>query len=1255
MTDFVFRFRWVVCQLDSLCDLLDDDSRQKALKSLPPNLGQSYERILERLERQSPQLRETVKKVLLWLVCIKHPISLAALAEAVTIKNGDKTLDRNKIPTPRRLLRLCSSLIRTSAGNTMIELAHFSVREFLMDLAYPDASTKFSTYGIQTENETLTIAKSLLTYLCMEDFGGDCPDTAESRNEQEQQYSLRTFAASHWDDYAHGHYDDPYLMSLMKEFFQPSKSCQFLCWTHDMLLQDHGDLDGDEKETRYNSIISHGADTSTLHWACLLAIPAICDWLVTNGCDINKTSEYFGTPLHCAIIGPTIYFSDSDESVRYRDQWWSAESRKEVVEILLKANADPSLEVDLPLTNYGYATPIFAALRIGEIEYARSLLQHGAVLCKDSVEFIRSRTGLAQGESVLSVDPSTQNSPNSFGHFVKSDTYTDFQALFSVIRLENMRDQDAAWFFDLAARSKSSQTVELHKHSSIDLAIPQLQARLRTAASNGLADLVGKIIGSLNGSVDEPDESGNTALHLAAKSGYPEIVRMLLKQGADVRKSNEHGETPLNMAVLSDHLLVVAILLEAGGDIRTPNHKGSTAVHLAATLSTTRVLKLLDQYIKSVQFDFNTETKVGFTPLMIASDCSTVEVVEYISETYRGVNLHATKSEGENCLHVAIAGGSTEKARFFIGLGLDPNTCTNNGSTSFHIAAELQDNSEAMIDLLLSFPDTKPYARRHDGANPIHLLCQHPGNSELQVLNRLLASCPADGNTVNAQWEGHNQYAPLHCLVNCAGILPSMVSMIGVLCDRSDIDMNIQRTLGFTPLVDLVKRLSTEQLDEAGSTETLFRAVKLLLGKSATLDVVDLERLLEYICTVKASNVGLWSQDLLEQLLTRKADLTKANQSGQSGYALILQQLDEARTTAEQDNPGWLRNRQQSQLPTLPMPVEAYSAMLCTALDSINDDTVLSTYYLGHQILSIAIRAGNEDLIWKVLRCPIDVDKRDEEPAAPRTALEWACVVGCSRSIARELVKRSCKLLEYDFQGFPPIHLACSWGSKEMVLELLARGADPNKPDTHGNNALFWAVLQTRLLDIVDMLIKSNVNVNNNNKSGEAALHLAAKYGCHQVIKRLLTTDVDLSVKVPVKLDNEEHGFTALHFAAQSGCVETINLLLDSGRFPGVDIFTTNGKFTPLHCAVLNGNISAVKALLDHSTSQNLPDRFERRTPLHYAAVAGFGNIVQMLLKSGLDCQVVDDTGATPEILALSRGHRDIARMLHEHIAKQRQ
>ena len=78
------------------------------------------------------------------------------------------------------------------------------------------------------------------------------------------------------------------------------------------------------------------------------------------------------------------------------------------------------------------------------------------------------------------------------------------------------------------------------------------------------------VIGDLEGKpaaeryLDTPNKHGFTALHVAASSGFNDIVRMLIKAGADLQAVTHGGETALYLAVAQGHRDTAQILSDAG-------------------------------------------------------------------------------------------------------------------------------------------------------------------------------------------------------------------------------------------------------------------------------------------------------------------------------------------------------------------------------------------------------------------------------------------------------------------------------------------------------------------------------------------------------------------------------------------------------------------------------------------------------------------------------------------------------------------
>ncbi|KAL8902919.1 MAG: hypothetical protein Q9207_004287 [Kuettlingeria erythrocarpa] len=228
-------FRWVACQMDYLCELPNDSSRRKALRDLPPTLNATYERILRRVNATNKDVQALVSRTLRWIIHRKHSstarFGTAALCEAISIDLGDRKRDIDKISDKSEILRWCSSLVRKDANDDLLELAHFTVAEFLQQIG-PEDSGEFAAFRIGPNHGEDEIAKACLTYLSFEDFSqvGLVKDVMGRRFED---FPFRRYAVHFWHDYTRENLHDVEILSLTKRFMNPSKPSTLISWAQD--------------------------------------------------------------------------------------------------------------------------------------------------------------------------------------------------------------------------------------------------------------------------------------------------------------------------------------------------------------------------------------------------------------------------------------------------------------------------------------------------------------------------------------------------------------------------------------------------------------------------------------------------------------------------------------------------------------------------------------------------------------------------------------------------------------------------------------------------------------------------------------------------------------------------------------------------------------------------------------------------------------------------------------------------------------
>ncbi|CAB0030544.1 unnamed protein product [Trichogramma brassicae] len=207
------------------------------------------------------------------------------------------------------------------------------------------------------------------------------------------------------------------------------------------------------------------------------------------------------------------------------------------------------------------------------------------------------------------------------------------------------------------------------------------------------------------------DEFGLTHFHVACKLGYVDVVRKFLDLGQDpnllVRGTND---SPLILALVRYNMEVVKLLLRRGADQNLPNKNGLTPLHLtcqtdedAASYWPQHFIRINDELNQLVQV--NAQDKFGNTPLHFAVHHGKREKVEFLLR--RGANVNLVNAEGSTALHIACHRGyddATMELLFKINKQLDRpvrvNVADNWGRTPLQLA--VAKISPSNLDILVN-------------------------------------------------------------------------------------------------------------------------------------------------------------------------------------------------------------------------------------------------------------------------------------------------------------------------------------------------------------------------------------------------------------------------------------------------------------------------------------------------------------------------------------------------------------------------
>ncbi|KAJ9184358.1 hypothetical protein P3X46_004090 [Hevea brasiliensis] len=134
----------------------------------------------------------------------------------------------------------------------------------------------------------------------------------------------------------------------------------------------------------------------------------------------------------------------------------------------------------------------------------------------------------------------------------------------------------------------------------LDSDIPPHLRDLAFAAQVGDVNSLSGALDNLNGSIDEPVEDGDTALHLVCLYGYLPCVQLLLERGANLEAKDEDGAIPLHDACAGGFAEIVQLLLNSANSaecvkrmLETVDAEGDTPLHHAARGEHANVIRLL--------------------------------------------------------------------------------------------------------------------------------------------------------------------------------------------------------------------------------------------------------------------------------------------------------------------------------------------------------------------------------------------------------------------------------------------------------------------------------------------------------------------------------------------------------------------------------------------------------------------------------------------------------------------------------------
>ena len=226
-----------------------------------------------------------------------------------------------------------------------------------------------------------------------------------------------------------------------------------------------------------------------------------------------------------------------------------------------------------------------------------------------------------------------------------------------------------------------------------------------------------------NGSVDDVREllskgrvaptiitsHGISLLHIAVRANHIELVKLLLREGADVNASEEDGETPLHWATAQkDGYEIARTLVENGADIGNVTVDGRTPLHTIYTNTVGSMIKA-DHLLEDT---FADSRGMSLSHYLAWSGKTPPNLFER-GRSHDRSSVWARDELGRTCLHLAAQRGNLKLLKHLLALGSssDLETIDNHGLTVAHHAMQCG-NCDVLDYLLEMGADVKAQDKR---------------------------------------------------------------------------------------------------------------------------------------------------------------------------------------------------------------------------------------------------------------------------------------------------------------------------------------------------------------------------------------------------------------------------------------------------------------------------------------------------------------------------------------------------------------
>jgi len=676
--------------------------------------------------------------------------------------------------------------------------------------------------------------------------------------------------------------------------------------------------------------------------------------------------------------------------------------------------------------------------------------------------------------------------------------------------------------------------------------------------------------------VNAVDENGKTPLHYAVERKDLELAHFFISIGANIDALDNENQSPLGISVNNNDSEIAELLASKGANILLPIKNDTTAVALALEKNPDLFKALLNP--------------------------SSVALAD---------------ASGKNVLHLASINGNVQGVTDI--LSILP-------SSSASINTKDNDSKNA-LDYALSYPNSKNHMVIAEQ------LILSGANSENPIYYYFAPAV----RSANYNIRRNEGLAPIHYAV-----IDNYTGLFSFLIDKK-IDVNIKSTSGATPLheavragnIDFIRTLIRNGADvnardakantplHTGIPSHVHReVVSLLLENGADPNLRD-----EHGDTPLHIAIILnRSVDVIQAILGGGSDIYSRNIDGKTPLFIAVQEKRESLIPVLLSYGSEIFAADNAKMTPFDLAASENDNIVNLLVTA---ETVLQRDSEGNTMLHSAVKnRGNSELIGRILdhRTIVDARNRDGD-----TALHIAVRMN-QRENGEFLISRGADIFSLNSSSESPLYLAfiSAGGLREWIIN----PTTINAKDGLGNNMLHYAA-QWNLSNVIPVIIRNGISVEEANATGETPLFLAIKTDSPSTIRTLVDNNANLNAR-------DSQGNSVLHAAVRWNAANSAALLASFDI--DINVHSLNGN-TPLHDAVMLG-MDAIVTILINSRANLEVRNIEGNTPLMEAVRLGYISSVEKLARNGADPATRNISGDTPLHIAVSMERFDIVNLL---------